>query len=425
MNQKPGEKAPHRFSCQDDHDPNSLPIATASDYIMSTVPPITGTEEIPLRKALHRILAKKVGSTIAVPGHANSAMDGYALRLRDVSTGAINKLKLVGKSLAGQPYTGTVNPGECVRITTGAPLPAGCDTVVIQEQAERNGNTVTINGDHREGQNIRRAGEDISPGETVIRAGKHLNAADLGLIASVGVSRVTVTRQIEVAFFSTGNELRPVGTTLLPGQIHDSNRYTLFGMLQQPAIRTRDLGIVEDDRDALRDAFEDASTSDVIITSGGVSVGEADYVKEILAETGKVHFWKVSVKPGRPFTFGQLGNAMYFGLPGNPVSVMVTFYMLVKPALRAMTGEHPRPSPLKIYARTLDRLRKRPGRVEFQRGVLGLNDAGEYSVKKTGAQGSGILSSMARANCLVVLKMDDGEIKPGEMVETIPFDSLY
>ena len=378
-----------------------------------------------MRKALHRILAQRVSSTIDVPGHTNSAMDGYALRLRDVSTAQANELKLVGKSLAGRPYTGTVNAGECVRITTGAPLPADCDTVVIQEQAERNGKIVAIGGEHREGQNIRCAGEDVSRGEVVIDAGRRLNAADIGLIASVGVSRVTVTRPLEVAFFSTGSELRPVGTPLLPGQIHDSNRYTLFGMLEQPAIRARDLGIVEDDRDALRDAFEDASTSDVVITSGGVSVGEADYVKEILAETGKVHFWKVAIKPGRPFAFGHLGNATYFGLPGNPVSVMVTFYMLVKPALRAMTGETPRSSPLKIHARSLDRLRKRPGRVEFQRGVLAWEDDGGYTVRKTGAQGSGILSSMARANCLIVLKMDAGEIEPGEVVETIPFDSLY
>ena len=425
MSEKPRKDTSRQFSCQDDYDPNSLPIAAATDYIMSAVSPIAGTEEVPLRKALHRILARKVSSTIDVPGHTNSAMDGYALRLCDLSTQGVNELKLVGKSLAGHPYTGTVGAGECVRITTGAPLPADCDTVVIQEQTERSGEIVSISGSHREGQNIRRAGEDIPLGEVVIDAGKCLNAADIGLIASAGVSRVTVTRPLEVAFFSTGSELRPVGTALSPGQIHDSNRYTLFGMLAHPAILARDLGIVEDDRDALREAFGEASKSDVVVTSGGVSVGEADYVKEMLAETGEVHFWKVAVKPGRPFAFGRLDNATYFGLPGNPVSVMVTFYMLVKPALRAMMGESPRPSPLKIRARSLDKLRKRPGRVEFQRGVLALEGDGGYTVRKTGAQGSGILSSMARANCLIVLKMDDGEIKPGETVETVPFDSLY
>ena len=392
---------------------------------MSMVSPVTDREEVPLRKALCRILAKKVDSTINVPGHANSAMDGYALRLRDLSTTEVTELKIIGKSLAGHPYTKDVTRGQCVRIMTGALLPRNCDTVVIQEQVEKTGEVVKISGEHRKGQNIRLAGEDVARGQTVVAAGKYLNAADIGLIASTGTPRVTVTRPIEVAFFSTGSELRPTGTALAPGQIHDSNSYTLFGMLNQPAIRIRDLGIVEDNRVALKQAFENASTSDAIVTSGGVSVGEADYVKETLAETGKVYFWKVAVKPGRPLAFGRVGNAMYFGLPGNPVSVMVTFYILVKPALRAMMGETPQPEVLKIYARSLDKLRKRPGRVEFQRGVLNLNKNGEYTVSKTGAQGSGILSSMAHANCLIALGVNNEGVNPGEMVETIPFDSLF
>lgn len=418
------QESPHHFSCQDDYDPNALPVDKAASYIMSMASGVTGTEEVPLREALNRVLAKEVRATIDVPGHTNSAMDGYALCSSSLSQTGASELKVTGKSLAGHPYAGSVNAGECVRITTGAVLPAGCDTVVIQEQARQSGEIVRIDGGHRKGQNIRHAGEDISCGQKVIKAGKNLTAADIGLLASVGVSKVTVTRRLEVAFFSTGSELRPVGTRLAQGQIYDSNRYTLFGMLSQPGVKVRDLGIVTDSRNALTEAFEKASTSDAVITSGGVSVGEADYIREVLSKMGKIHFWKVAVKPGRPLAFGRIGNALYFGLPGNPVSVMITFHVLVKPALRAMQGESPQAPVLRIRARSLDRLRKRPGRVEFQRGILSPDENGEYVVRKTGAQGSGILSSMAHANCLIVLEMNDREIAAGEMVQTIPFDSL-
>ncbi len=411
-------------SCQDDYDPGSLPIAEAAERIMSAVTPVAGTETLPLREALGRILAQRVNSSIDVPGHTNSAMDGYALRLRDLPEPSAGEFKLVGKALAGHPYTGAVGKKECVRIMTGAVLPADCDTVVIQEQAKEHGQVVTIGGGHRAGQNIRLAGEDISAGQTVLDAGRRLTAADIGLLASVGIAGATVTRPLKVAFFSTGSELRPAGEPLAEGQVYDSNRYTLFGMLARIGAEILDLGIVGDDRTAIAEAFGRATAADAIITSGGVSVGEADYIREMLAELGEVHFWKVAVKPGRPLAFGRIGNAAYFGLPGNPVSVMITFYVLVQPALKAMMGETHQPPALKLRARSLSKLRKRPGRVEFQRGILERGGDGEYTVRKTGAQGSGILSSMATANCLIILGTDEKEIAPGSTVEVIPFDSL-
>ena len=259
----------------------------------------------------------------------------------------------------------------------------------------------------------------------MLTAGRRLSAADIGLLASIGVAEVTVTRRLKVAFFSTGSELRPVGEPLTAGQVYDSNRYTLFGMLTRIGAEIFDLGIVADDRAAITATFKQAAArADVIITSGGVSVGEADYIRELLAEHGQVHFWKVAVKPGRPLAFGRIKDAAYFGLPGNPVSVMVTFYVLVQPALKAMMGETRLQPALLIRARNLGKLRKRPGRVEFQRGILKRGEDGEYTVQKTGAQGSGILSSMTSANCLIMLGMEEKEIAPGGWVEVIPFESL-
>ena len=330
----------------------------------------------------------------------------------------------VGKALAGRPYAGGVGKHECVRIMTGAVIPTDCDTVVIQEQVEADGNDIRIGGHHRAGQNIRLVGEDIAAGQLVLDAGHRLNAADIGLLASVGVGEVVVTRRLQVAFFSTGSELRPVGETLAAGQLYDSNRYTLFGMLSTMNADLTDLGIVADDRGAITDALQQAAQADVIITSGGVSVGEADYLKELLAEHGRVYFSKVAVKPGRPFTFGRVGKAVYFGLPGNPVSVMVIFYVLVKAALKAMMGEARQAPVLKIRARCLDKLRKRPGRVEFQRGILEHDESGTYTVRKTGAQGSGILSSMTAANCFIMLGAEQREIASGGEVEVLPFVAL-
>ena len=423
--ENPNPSAAHDPSCQDDYDPHSLPITEAAEHIMSEVTPVSDTETLPLREALNRVLAQAVDSTINVPGHRNSAMDGYALHQRDLPDAGTTEFKLIGKTLAGHPYSGAVGERECVRIMTGAVLPADCDTVVIQEQAEAHDTTIKIGSGHRQGQNIRLAGEDITAGQTVLTAGRRLSAADIGLLASIGVAEVTVTRRLKVAFFSTGSELRPVGEPLTAGQVYDSNRYTLFGMLTRIGAEIFDLGIVADDRAAITATFKQAAASaDVIITSGGVSVGEADYIRELLAEHGQVHFWKVAVKPGRPLAFGRIKNAAYFGLPGNPVSVMVTFYVLVQPALKAMMGEARLQPVLLIRARSLGKLRKRPGRVEFQRGILKRGEDGEYTVQKTGAQGSGILSSMTSANCLVMLGMEEKEIAPGGWVEVIPFESL-
>ena len=419
------DQAPsHTASCRDDYDPESLPVAEAAKRITSTVAPVSGTETLPLRDALGRVLARPVESTIDVPGHANSAMDGYAMRACDLPQSGASGFRLVGKALAGKPYTGAVGEKECVRIMTGAVLPADCDTVVIQEQAELNKDSVRIGGGHRKGQNIRLAGEDVAAGQKVLGAGRRLSPADVGLLASIGATRVTVTRRLKVAFFSTGSELRPSGAPLAAGQVYDSNRHTLFGMLDRLGAEASDLGIVADDRTALTEAFERASDADAIITSGGVSVGEADYIRDMLAQLGQVYFWKVAVKPGRPLAFGRIGGAAYFGLPGNPVSVMVTFYVLVQPALKTMMGELRQAAVLRLRARSLDGLRKRAGRVEFQRGVLERGEHGEYTVRKTGSQGSGVLSSMSAANCLVVLDARAKDVAPGTMVEVIPFDSL-
>ncbi|RME35768.1 MAG: molybdopterin molybdenumtransferase MoeA, partial [Gammaproteobacteria bacterium] len=333
-------------------------------------------------------------------------------------------LRRVGTALAGHPFEGSVEPGECVRIMTGAPLPEGADTVVMQEAVETEGEMVRVPAGLRPGENVRMAGEDIRRGQPVLEPGRRLTAADLGLLASVGIAEVNVFRPLRVAFFSTGDELRSIGERLRPGDVYDSNRYTLHGMLARLGAQRLDLGVVPDDPATMRRTFEEAAReADVVITSGGVSVGEADYVKGILEELGEVGFWKIAIKPGRPLAFGRVGEAVFFGLPGNPVSVMVTFYQFVQPALRRMQGEPPA-EPLLVRARTVDRLKKRPGRTEFQRGRMERDTQGELTVSSVGNQGSGVLSSMHRANCFIILEPDRGGVEPGELVTVQPFDGL-
>jgi molybdopterin molybdotransferase len=411
-------------SCCDDHDPRSLSCEEALRRILAGVQPVAAIETLELRQALDRVLAVDFVSRIDVPSHVNSAMDGYALRGADLPPAGDTVLNLIGTALAGRPYAGNVGAGECVRIMTGAPLPAGTDTVVIQELVDRQGDSVRIDARTRPGDNVRAAGEDIAAGVTILHAGRRLTAADLGLIASQGVGRVAVYRRLRVAFFSTGDELKPIGEPLAPGDVHDSNRYTLFGMLSRLGCELTDLGIVADDREATRRAFERAAKGhDAVITSGGVSVGEADFVKETLDAIGTVNFWKIAIKPGRPLTFGRLGDAVFFGLPGNPVSVMVTFYQFVQPALRRMMGDT-EITPLRLRAVCASTLKKRPGRVEFQRGVLETTADGQLAVRKTGMQGSGILTSMSQANCFIVLPMESTGAEPGALVDVQPFAGL-
>ncbi len=429
-NKQNSDSIKHNPSCMDDFDPNSMDAKQALQLILNQVNSLTQTIKIPIREALCRTLAEDIFSTIDVPGHTNSAMDGYAIQSSDIPTESTTSLKKIGISWAGKPYKGDVNKGECVRIMTGAAMPTGTDTVVMQEHVQieniQEGEQIIIDHTHQAGQNVRQAGEDIPAGGQVLCKGKILTPADLGLLASVGISEVNVITKLRVAFFSTGDELRPVGSQLEVGQIYDSNRYTLHGMLSRLGVEIIDLGVIKDERDAVERAFiHAADKADVIITSGGVSVGDADFVKETLEKIGEVNFWKVAMKPGRPLAFGKIKNAWFFGLPGNPVSVMVTFYLFVQPALKKLSGSTYQ-APLLINATCQTKLRKRPGRIEYQRGILTQNkdDPTKYEVIKTGAQGSGILRSMSDANCFIILAMESGGVDIGDDVQVLPFEVI-
>ena len=411
-------------SCRDDFDPKSLSAEAALAQIKAGANRVKGIEKIAIREALNRILAEDIRSRINVPSGANSAMDGYALSGADIPAESTAELTVLGTAWAGKPFAGKVTPGSCVRIMTGAIMPAGTDTVIIQEDVQVTDSGIVIDGSTRTGDNMRQAGEDIALGDLVLTQGRRLNPADIGLIASLGIAEVCVVRRLRVAFFSTGDELRSIGETLNDGAIYDSNRYTLYGMLQRMGADIIDMGVIKDDLEALEEAFAiAAANADVLITSGGVSVGEADYIKQILAKLGQVDFWKVAIKPGRPLAFGHVGDAVFFGLPGNPVSVMVTFYEFVQPALRKMIGEDSTGA-LTLKARCDSRLKKRPGRVEYQRGILQQDNEGNLVVIKTGAQGSGILRSMSQANCFIILPIDSSGIEPGMYVDIQPFSGL-
>ncbi|MGH1538287.1 MAG: molybdopterin molybdotransferase MoeA [Gammaproteobacteria bacterium] len=413
-------------SCMDDFDPNSMDANDALQHILNQVSSLTETINTPIRDALHCTLANDVFSSIDVPGHTNSAMDGYAISASDIPKELTVTLKNIGTAWAGKPYQGEVNKEECVRIMTGAAMPKGTDTVIMQEHVQKEGKNILIDHTHQAGQNVRQAGEDIPKDGLVLKKGKLLTPADLGLLASVGISEIQIIKKLRVAFFSTGDELRPVGSQLEVGQIYDSNRYTLYGMLTRLGVEIIDLGVIKDKREMVEQAFMDAANkADVIITSGGVSVGDADFVKETLEKIGEVKFWKVAMKPGRPLAFGKIKNAWFFGLPGNPVSVMVTFYMFVQPALKKLTGSAYQ-LPLMISANCQTKLRKKPGRVEYQRGILtqNKNDPTQHEVVKTGAQGSGILRSMSDANCFIILPMESNGVEVGDNVQVLPFSSI-
>jgi molybdopterin molybdotransferase len=406
-----------------DPDAQGLPVAAALERILSQVQPLGDSESLALCSALGRVLAADVISPIDVPSHTNSAMDGYALRGTDLASDGSASLRLAGEAFAGRPYAGCHEPGSCVRVTTGASMPAGTDTVVMQEHTSMDGGVVRFAPGQRRGQNVRQAGEDLAVGEVAVPSGRRLTAADLGLLASLGCGEARVFRKPRVAIFSTGDELRSLGEPLGLGEVYDSNRYTLFGMLQRLGVEIRDLGVVRDDWAALRQALAEASAScDLVLSSGGVSVGEADYMKDVLAELGEPAFWKIAMKPGRPLTFGRVGDAWYVGLPGNPVAVMVTFYQFVQPALRRLMGEAA-VAPVQVAALCTESIRKRPGRTEFLRGVLTAGDP-MPRVVRVGGQGSGILSSMSRANCFIVLPHERGNVAEGDIVPVQPFEGI-
>ncbi len=411
-------------SCMDDYDPSSMDAQIAQQHILHSINSITETEVVPIREALHRVVAEDIRSTINVPSHTNSAMDGYAIKSSDIPSKETKQFKLIGTAWAGRPFRNNVDDNECVRIMTGAVMPANTDTVVMQEHVQVNDNLITIDNKQQANQNVRQAGEDIAEGDLVFTPGKFLNPSDIGLIASLGIGEIKVIRKLRAAFFSTGDELVSIGTPLEVGQIYDSNRYTLWSMLTRIGVEINDLGVVRDTPEAVEAAFLEASeNADIVITSGGVSVGDADFVKETLEKLGEVNFWKVAMKPGRPLAFGKIKDAYFFGLPGNPVSVMVTFYIFVQAAIEKMMGHEPKQR-IQIKATSKSELRKRPGRVEYQRGTYELDEHGEYTVSKTGEQGSGILRSMSDANCFIYLPMESNGIGIGDKVEIWPFDSF-
>ena len=410
-------------SCADPEDKNRLSIAAARQRIAALITPLTAWQRYPIRDALDRILYDDIVSPINVPAHNNSAMDGYAIRSSDIVNDSFS-LQQVGIAFAGQPFQGTVNAGECIRIMTGAVVPSECDTIVIQEQVAVTNSIVTIHGQHSKGNHVRYIGEDLKMGDVALTAGRRIIPADLGLLASLGIAEVNVSRRLRVAFFSTGDELKSIGETLETGQIYDSNRYTLYGMLKRLDVEILDMGVVPDQKDPLRQTLlQAAEQADVIITSGGVSVGDADYVKEMLAELGQVDFWKIAMRPGRPLAFGQIDNALFFGLPGNPVSVMVTFYQFVAPALRKLMGEV-EPDAITFQVICTDAIRKRPGRFEYQRALLFKDDDGTTKVKTTGSQGSGILRSMSTANCFILLDEQCDGVVANNLVTVQPFSGL-
>jgi molybdopterin molybdotransferase len=421
-------------SCLSDYDPNAVPVAAAQRIISDFITPIDCIEQLALRSALGRVLARDIISPIDVPSHDNSAMDGYALRSADLGNADVT-LAVAGTAFAGRAHAGSVGPGQCVRIMTGAVMPPECDTVIPQEftlpttqSTATESHIIVPAGAVRSGDNRRFRGEDLKIGQAALSQGRILRPADLGLLASLGIAEVPVQRRLRVAFFSTGDELRSIGQPLDEGCVYDSNRYTLHGMLSRLGCDLIDMGVIKDDPDSLEAALRHAcENADAIITSGGVSVGAADYTRDIMARLGEVAFWKIGMRPGRPMAFGQISSngqsAFLFGLPGNPVAVMVTFYFFARQALLHMMGADASAPPL-MRARSTDAIRKKPGRTEYQRGILSTDSDGCQQVRITGAQGSGILRSMVEANCMVVLHDAQGSVAAGDLVDVMLFDGL-
>lgn len=401
-----------------------LPITEVLHRILDVIEPVQEAESLPLPAALGRILASDLVSPIDVPPCDNSAMDGYAMRFADLQATRSTELALAGAAFAGRPYAGSCPPGAAVRIMTGAAIPAGLDTVVPQESVQAGNERIQVPPGQQAGQHRRRAGEDLTAGSRALAAGRRLTAADIGLVASLGIGELDVRRRVRIAFFSTGDELQSIGKPLDVGRIYDSNRYVIHAMLNRPEFEAIDLGVVPDDPDALEATMREASDrADAIISTGGVSVGDADYTRTVMARLGQVEFWTVAMRPGRPMAFGRTGKAWYFGLPGNPVAVIVAFCFLARPALLALGGATP-VAPVYARARALRPIAKRVGRSEYQRGHVEAGEDGAMQVELTGSQGSGLLSSMSRANCIVVLHHEQGPVAAGEWVDCLPFEGL-
>jgi len=406
-------------SCLDGYDPEALPVDKAREAIRACLTPVADVESVLIRQSLGRVLAQDIVPQINVPGHDNSAMDGYAVRFSDLRSTHEKKetsLRQIGTAFAGKVFQGKIQAGECVRVMTGAVMPQGADTVVVQEVCRAEKDRISVPAGQKACQNVRAAGEDLKAGVAVLHPGQPVRAADLGLMASLGIAEVRVKRKLRVAFFSTGDELASIGTPLAQGQVYDSNRYTLHGMLSGLGVEIIDMGVVRDDPEKLEAAFAAAAAkADAIVTTGGVSVGEADFVKQLMARLGEVLFWKIAMRPGRPMAFGKIGEAYLFGLPGNPVAVMVTFHQFVRDALLVLGGRSDAFEIPLLRAVSATAIRKVPGRTEYQRGVL-FSDHGTWKVRTTGQQGSGVLRSMSEANCYIVLEHERGKVEAGELV---------
>lgn len=405
--------------------PGLTPLDQALEQLLAGLKPITETELVSIEEALGRVIAEPVSSALNIPPADNSAMDGYAIRGGDGAEGAV--LTLVGKSFAGHPFTGQVGAGECVRIMTGAEIPSGADAVIMQEQVTvdaSNDAQVTLQREVRSGSHVRNAGEDIAVGQVVFEPGRKLRAADIGLLSSLGLAEVRVVRRLRVAVLSTGDELKKPGETLQAGQFYESNGYTISAVLHKLNAEITNFGILPDDLETLRSAFRQANeVADVVITSGGVSVGEADFVKDVLDELGEIAFWKLAIKPGKPFAFGFLPDSVFIGLPGNPVSALVTMHQLGVPMLNKISGQESH-TPLRIAAKAGCAIKKAPGRTDFQRGIYSTDEQGNMTVVTTGSQGSGMLTSMNLANCYIILEQQRGSVEVGETVIVEPFDSI-
>jgi len=398
--------------CQDTTD-SSISADQAVAIIQQQIKPVMAQQSAPIRHALGRTLAEDIISPISVPSHINSAMDGYAIIGGDLPSTGVKQLTVAGSSFAGSPFKGKLGSGECIRIMTGAKMPAQCDTVVMQELTERTNDVIEIDGRTKHGSNVRQAGEDIMIGTSILKAGKQITPAEIPVI-----------RKVRVAYFSSGDEIKSIGQALGEGDIYDSNRYTLFGMLSDLGVDIIDMGVIADNEQAINQALIGASEeADLVLTSGGVSVGEADYIAAAMDTLAKPYFRKVAIKPGRPLTFASIGNAYFFGLPGNPVAVMTTFLQFAKPAIKRLQGTTDSILPL-ITARTNSALRKLPGRTEYQRGILTVTDDGEMTVRTTGKQGSGVLSSMSHGNCFIVLDETTTDVEEGDWVTVQPFSLL-
>lgn len=402
-----------------------LSVDEARTRICSQITPITRSESVSLEQALGRVLSNDVVSPIDVPGYRNSAMDGYAVNGTQLINERTTSFNVIGNSFAGVPFDGAVGVGEAVRIMTGALVPEGTDTVIMQEQVDRNDDRITILGEHHIGDNVRHPGEDMAAGETVLMAGTVIDPAELGLLASLGIGSVAVQAPPRIALLSTGDELVEPGQTLAEGQLFDSNRFTLRAMLQRLGYEIEDMGIIADDKATITEAFRTAAANaDAIITSGGVSVGDADFVKQVLEEIGEIDFWKIAMKPGKPLAFGNIDGTRFFGLPGNPVSVMVTFQQMVRPALARLAGATS-VLPTRMTLPCANRLKKRPGRADFQRGQLEHDEQGNLQVRSVGAQGSHLLTTMSRADCFIILPAESGDLEAGTMVNIELFDHSF